>query len=353
MRRLLITGPRKIDFEERPDDPLTPTSIRVKSLYSGISHGTEMNFYRGTAPSIANEIDEGLFRPRTGDHSPYPIPHGYEMVGEVIETGADVEDYRVGDIAWAGTDGHPDTFVCDTTVDGRPFYCERAPDGAYPANGLFLALSGVSYDGVLTSRLRLGESAVVSGLGVIGLFAVQLAKMAGVSPLIAVDPLPLRREKALEFGADAALDPTETSLGEKIRELNNGRGVEAVIETSGNWRALHSAIRCCASGYGRVVALGFYQGGGDALRLGEEFHHSSFYPMGASTIRTIHHRAEPAPTRDWDRVRIYHTLAQWLGDGTLRTDGLLTHTFPYDKAADAFDIVDRHPEEIIKVALTF
>ena len=353
MQEVVITGPRQVALQTVGDDPMSPCSIRVRSLYSGISHGTEMSFYQATAPHFDHEIDEGLFRKRSDGTSFYPVRHGYEMVGEVIEVGSRVEGFEIGDIAWTGTTGHADTFVCDTTVDGRPFFCERAPAGSDPSAGIFLALSGVAYDGHLTSRLRLGEAAVISGLGVIGLMTVQLCRLAGMGPIIVIDPIAARRDLAIALGADHAIDPAATPVAEEVRRLNRGRGVDAVIETSGNWAALNEAIRCCASGYGRVVALGFYQGAGTDLRLGEEFHHSSFFPMGASSILAINHRTTPAPGRAWDRDRVHRTVARMLGDGTLSTTGLLTHTFPQVEAAAAFDLVDRCPEEIIKVALTY
>jgi 2-desacetyl-2-hydroxyethyl bacteriochlorophyllide A dehydrogenase len=352
MRRLVFTGPKQIKFEDLPDEPLTPTSVRIRCLYSGISHGTEMSFYRGTAPHLTNEIKGGLFRKSKESTTSFPVWHGYETVGEIIEVGSAVKGFNLGDIVWSGN-SHADSVVCDTAVGRQPFFIEKAPVGADPTAGIFLALSGVAMDGHLTSCLRLGESAVISGLGVIGLFCVQIAALAGVRPLVAVDPIEVRRKKAMEFGADCALDPTTGSVAEQVRDLNTGKGVDAAIETSGNWKALHEAIRCCASGYGRVVALGFYQGGGSDLRLGEEFHHSSFQPMGASSILAIRHRPEPAPGRPWDRVRVYHTMALMLGEKRLKVDGLLTHTFPYAHAAEAFELVDQHPEKVIKVALTF
>ena len=107
-------------------------------------------------------------------------------------------------------------------------------------------------------------------------------------------------------------------------------GVDAVIETSGCWKALHQAIRCCASGYGRVVALGFYQGQGEDLYLGHEFHHSSFYSMGASSILAINHRLNPAPGRAWDRTRVYRYSAKMLADKYLKTEGLLTCLFDFE-----------------------
>ena len=120
MQEVVITAPRRVALRTVDEEPMTPDSIRVRSLYSGISHGTEMSFYQATAPHFDHEIDEGLFRKRNDGTSFYPVRHGYEMVGEVIEVGSRVEGFEIGDIAWTGTAGHADTFVCDTTVDGRP-----------------------------------------------------------------------------------------------------------------------------------------------------------------------------------------------------------------------------------------
>lgn len=270
----------------------------------------------------------------------------------MIEVGKEVSEFKVGDIAWTGN-SHMDVGVCDTTIQGRPFFCEKAPENADPEAGIFLALAGVAYDGYLTSKLQLGTSCVVSGLGCIGLLTIQLLKLAGVGPIYAVDPIKFRRDLALEFGANIVIDPLKENVAEAVMKSNCNKGVDAAIETSGNWKALHESIRCCASGYGRVVALGFYQGPGNDLRLGNEFHHSSFYDLGASTILAINNRREPTQGRAWDRIRVYHTLAKMLGDGRLKTQKLLTHKYPFEKAKDAFELIDNHPEEVVKVALTF
>ncbi|MCK5852523.1 hypothetical protein KAH27_05780 [bacterium] len=85
MKKLLIAAPYKIGYEDVTDEPLTPSSIRIRSLFNGISHGTEMNFFRGMAPQLKNNIDGGLFQKRKTDDNPFPVWHGYETVGEVIE----------------------------------------------------------------------------------------------------------------------------------------------------------------------------------------------------------------------------------------------------------------------------
>lgn len=353
MRKLLITGPRQVSIVEEPNVPLTNKAIRIKSIYNGISHGTEMNFYRGTAPGIKKTIDNGLFRKKKQGDFDYPIWHGYETVGEVVEVGKEVTNFKVGDIAWTGST-HADIVTCEVTEEGRPFFCERMPDGGDIKAGVFMALAGVAFDGYLTSRLMSGERAVVFGLGCIGLLCVQILRNAGVSEIIAVDPIEMRRKLALEFGASVVIDPTKEDVAEYvIDKATKGKGVDAAIETSGNWKALHQSIRCCASGDGRVVALGFYQGEGTDLRLGEEFHHSSFYNIGASSILAINNRREPAQGRSWDRIRVYQTMAQMLAQGQLRTEKMLSRTYPFEQADEAFALIDKAPQDIIKVALTF
>jgi len=121
MKKLVITAPFKIGYEDVPDEPLTPASIRIRSIFNGISHGTEMNFYRGTAPNLENHIDGGLFQKGKVPNTPYPIWHGYETVGKVIETGSEVGEFKVGDLVWSGNN-HADISVCDTTVEGRLFF---------------------------------------------------------------------------------------------------------------------------------------------------------------------------------------------------------------------------------------
>lgn len=64
-------------------------------------------------------------------------------------------------------------------------------------------------------HVRIGDAVAVFGMGAIGLMAVQLAKLAGAHPVIAVDPLPLRRKVALECGADLVLDPSSEDAGEE------------------------------------------------------------------------------------------------------------------------------------------
>lgn len=348
---LVFTGPKRVGFRDYEEKPLAGGEVRLRTLFSGISHGTEMNMYRGTSPTIHRKVVEGLFTEGSGEPA-YPFTYGYEEVGEVVEVGPGVEGVEVGQ-RFALSYGHRTTAVVPAErllQEGPPIPADFPPE-----RGIFKALGGVAMDSYLTSEVRLGESAVIFGMGVIGLLLVQLCKLGGVEPVIAVEPLARRRALALELGADFVLDPTHSAVAPKVRrELTPRGGADVVFETSGNYQALHEAIRCGAQGHSVLVAVAFYQGEARGLRLGEEFHHGGSLGQGGCVeIRINTHRVPPAPARRWDRQRTVGTFFRWLLEGRIRVDNLITHRFAFRDASQAFALIDEHPEECIKCILTF
>lgn len=345
-KELVFTGPREIGFREFPQKEPGPGEILVETILSGISHGTEMAFYRGTAPHLKRHPEGGLFV--DGPAFEYPFSYGYEEVGRVVKVGPDVEGIHEGDLV-AAAYGHRESAV----IRPEGAFFTLLPPGTDPELGIFQALGSVSLDAILSADLKVGESCVIFGLGVIGLLCVQLAKMAGAEPVIAVEPLASRRALAGKWGADLLLDPSGDDVGLRVREATGGRKADCALECSGSYKALHESIRCCASSYGRVVAVAFYQGTPTDLYLGEEFHHSSHLIGGAGRILAVNHRLPPAPGRAWDGPRVVSTITRWIFSGRVRVDGLITDRFPFAQAADAFRRVDEHAEECIKVILTF
>lgn len=97
-RKLLLTAPRQIELVTYDDPPLQPGQVRARGLLSGISHGTELNLYRGTSPFTDKRFDPDLrlFVPAETTAT-YPQALGYEWVGEVEEVGAGVTHLRPGD----------------------------------------------------------------------------------------------------------------------------------------------------------------------------------------------------------------------------------------------------------------
>jgi len=348
-KELVFLGSRQVGFQEYEASEPGPGQVKLRTLYSGISHGTEMNIYRGTAPHFRKEIREGLWVDGEPTYQ-YPQTYGYEEVGEVVTLGAGVTQVRIGDLI-ATSYGHRETKVLDLS-QARRFHV--VPPSFPPQQAVFHALAGVALNDYLSSEIRLGESAVVFGLGVIGLFVTQWCKLGGVSPVIAVDLLPSRLAMAKEFGVDYTLNPRDVAdVAVAVREILGTLGADVVFEHTGSYRALHQAIRCGAPVYGKVMAVSWYQGGGSDLFLGEEWHHSFAGRAGASHMLHNHLAVPPAPGRQWDVDRLNKTAFGYLTSGKLKTDGLISHTVPFSQAADAYDLIDRHPEQATKVVLQF
>ena len=96
---LLLIGPREVRIASYNDPPLRPGEIRAAAILSGISHGTELNLFRGTSPFHTKQFDPDLrlFVP-AAEGIMYPARIGYEWVGRVTEIGADVSGFALGDL---------------------------------------------------------------------------------------------------------------------------------------------------------------------------------------------------------------------------------------------------------------
>ena len=104
------------------------------------------------------------------------------------------------------------------------------------------------------TRLEMGESAIVMGLGILGMIGVKLLRAAGAVPIIAADPNPKRREIALKNGADFAFDPLCEDFADKVKSVTGG-GVNVAIEVTGVGAGFNEALDCMAK-FGRVALLG-------------------------------------------------------------------------------------------------
>jgi 2-desacetyl-2-hydroxyethyl bacteriochlorophyllide A dehydrogenase len=351
-RTLVLDGSRTLRLVERPSEPLRAGEARLRSLLSGISHGTELSLYRGTSAFTDRVFDRGLrafVTPQAGSVSTYPVTLGYEMVSEVVEVAPDVTAVTVGDIVHTGTP-HQEQTVLDVTESlGGTYPLVVLPTAERTERGLFISLSAVALQAVHDAEVKLGDAVSVHGLGAIGLMTIQMCRLEGIQNVYAVDPDPHRRELATKFGATDALDPiSDEPVGLQIRSRNARRGVDVAIDVSGTDRGLQDAL--AAAGLGAtVVAAGFYQGGAANLRLGEEFHHNRL-----SLIASIGGWGTPnrhAP--QWDRRRVLDVATRLLFTDRVAVDGLLERTFPFDRAAEAYAWLDEQPQGAVKVALDY
>jgi 2-desacetyl-2-hydroxyethyl bacteriochlorophyllide A dehydrogenase len=324
----------------------------LRSRLSGISHGTELSLYRGTSAFTDKVFDRGLrafVAPAAGSASAYPVMLGYEMVSDVVEVAADVDAVAVGDVVHTGTP-HQEETVLDVAASLEATYpLVVLPTTERLERALFVSLAAVALQAVHDAEIKLGDTVSVHGLGVIGLLAVQMCRLDGIQNVVGVDPDPHRRKLASGFGASHVIDPSNAHpLGLRIRELNEGRGVDVAIEVSGSDRGLQGALAAAGLG-GTVVAAGFYQGGAANLRLGEEFHHNRL-----SLIASV--GAWGAPDRHaplWNRRRVMETATRLLLTDRISVEGMLDHTFRFEDAPEAYRWLDEHPQGAVKVALVY
>jgi threonine dehydrogenase-like Zn-dependent dehydrogenase len=342
---LVFTAPRTIGVELYEDPPLGPHELRVRTLYSGISAGTELTAYRGSNPYLSKQWDtrHRLFLASETPSQPYPLSGwGYEEVGKVIEVGPEVTSLKVGDIVY-GTWGHRTHHVLQEEYANKRI----KPAGLNPMLAIYSHLGPIALNGILDANIHVGETVAVFGLGVLGQVMAQLAKLNGAR-VFGVDRIEKRLELARELRAiEDGFNPGDGSPAERIKALTGGRGADVTIEVSGSARALHEAVRATAYS-ARVVVLGFFQGEAQGLFLGEEFHHNRIQ-LVCSQISNV----DPALSYRWDRLRLIHTIMDLQAKGSLNLRPVITHVLPFTQAAQAFQILDETPEQALQIVLDF
>src|SRR3712207_1764608 len=308
-----------------------PHEVRLRTLYSGISAGTEMTAYRGSNPYLSKrwEEDRRLFLEDEATSIEYPVEGwGYEEVGEVAEVGSAVTRVAPGQVVY-GTWGHR-----STSVVAEGWAAERLlPSGVDPIVGLFSRIGAIALNAVLDADIHVGEYVAVFGQGVPGLISSQLARLNGAT-VIAVDGIDRRLQLAGELGAAHVIDFRERRPAEEIKQLTGGRGADVSIEVSGSYPALHEAIRSTAYN-SKVVSAGFFQGEGRGLFLGEEFHHNRIRVV-CSQISGL----SPALDHRWSVERLEKTVMALTAEGRISLEPLVTHVFEAGKADKAFALLE-------------
>jgi 2-desacetyl-2-hydroxyethyl bacteriochlorophyllide A dehydrogenase len=338
-----LDEPRAVTVSHAVDEEPGPGQVRVQTLYSGISAGSELTQYRGSNPYLIRQwnSEHRLFV----DGAPaatYPFTAwGYEEVGRVDLLGSGVEAVRRGDLVW-GAWQHRSSAI----VDADSAAAHRLPSEIPPLRAVFARISAIALNAVFDAGIQLGETVAVFGLGIPGLIALQLAQLSGAR-VVAVDRVAKRLAMAGELGAAHCVDVTAEDAGQAIRAITDGRGADVSIELTGSYLGLHEAVRATAYN-SRVVCSGFLQGEGVGLRLGEEFHHNRIAII-CSQISGL----RPDIAHRWSRERLEATVMDLLGHGRLEVDPLISHVVPARRAAEAFALLDVGDPDVLQIVLDF
>ncbi|MBO0995729.1 zinc-dependent alcohol dehydrogenase [Bacillus sp. SD088] len=349
MKTLIATEPRVAKLQTLEEPTIKDTEVKVKVEFSAPKHGTEVIDFRGTTPFMEEEFSEEwrMFMPRK-DKSQKGIVFGEfklgnMVVGEIVEAGRNVTDYRVGERVC--TYGPISDYVVVDAIDNHRLL--KMPKDAKWQNAVCYDPAQFALSAVRDGNIRAGDYVVVSGLGAIGQIAVQLAKKAGASFVVAVDPIAHRRDIALEHGADLALDPTQCDVGFEVKQNTQRKGVDVYIETSGIASALQDALRAIAYG-GTISYIAFAKPFPEGLNFGREAHFNN--------ANIVFSRAASEPNPDyprWDRKRIEKTCWELLMNGYLDCEKIIDPIVSFEESAEAYmKYVDQSPHLSIKLGVT-
>jgi 2-desacetyl-2-hydroxyethyl bacteriochlorophyllide A dehydrogenase len=201
---LWFTAPRTAALRAETVGPPGPEEVRVETIASAVSAGTEVLVYRGEVPH-----DLPLDLPTLEGSYAFPIKYGYAAAGRVLDTGPGVENLSEGDPVFVHHP-HQEVFVVPAQMP------VRLPDDLDLEVGVFAANLETALNIVHDTPVRLGETALVFGQGVVGLLVALLLQLAGAGPVLVVDPLEERRRLALAAGADGAFAPG--GLNDRVME---------------------------------------------------------------------------------------------------------------------------------------
>ncbi len=263
-----------------------------------------------------------------------PIPLGYSNAGVVVEVGAGVLRFKVGDRVVSN--GPHAEYVCVPEN-----LCAVIPAAVSDEAACFTVVSAIALQGIRLVQPTLGETVVVTGLGLIGLLAVQLLRANGCQ-VLGIDPDPGRAALARGFGAETCV----LSLGEDplevARRVSGGRGVDAVIITASTKsnEPVHQAAQMCRQ-RGRIVLVGV---------IGLELSRADFYAKELSFQVSCSYgpgRYDPAYEEQgqdyplgfvrWTEQRNFEAVLELLAADRLDVATLISHRFPITDAAQGYE----------------
>jgi len=336
---LYFTAPQQVTLRREPLPSPAFGQMLVQTIISAISPGTELLIYRGLAP--ADLAKDETITALAGDFS-FPLKYGYAAVGQVLELGRGVAPGWEGNLVFAF---HPhESHFLATPDELLPL-----PAGLTPEDAVFFPNMETAVTFLLDGQPLMGEQVAIFGQGIVGLLLTALLSRWPLSSLVTLDLYPKRRLLSEDLGAHVSLDPAAPDAMARLAACLQGSGpypgADLCYEISGNPAALDQAI--AATGFsGRVVIGSWYGLQRSDLNLGGRFHRSRVRLIG-SQVSSI----APELTGRWNKTRRYHATWQMLAQ--VKPARFITHRFAVDQAAQAYELIDRHPEEAIQVILTY
>ena len=295
--------------------------VQVKLLTSTISGGTER-------ANLLGKQQVGI----NGRMAQFPNVVGYCCAGIVTAVGEAVTRVQVGDrvgVSWSKYSSYINIVEEDV---------HKLPDCVSTSDGAILHIATFPLAAIRKCRLEMGESAIVMGLGVLGLVAIPLLRAAGAAPIIAVDPVPEKREKALSIGADYALDPYASDFAQQAKALTGG-GAKVGIEVTGIGAGLDGILDCMAK-FGRVALLGCTRDKEFTIDYYRKVHGPGITLIGAHTIARPKQESHEGW---WTEQDDYEALIRLTQMGRIKLSDLVDEVHSPKDATAVFDRLAKEP----------
>ncbi len=335
-RQAVIAEPFRMTLREVELPDPAPDQILIATEYSAVSAGTELAVYTGT--------HQWLKDPSLPDWK-FPFRSGYSAAGRVLKVGKEFPGpFREGDrVSFPGNHASAELL----TVGHERCRVWRLPDSLPSEKAALACIARYGLGASIRAGLTLGRSGAVLGLGIIGQFALRCMLAAGVSPVVGIDAVRMRREAALAAGADHVIDPTAGDPKEQLVAFLGSRGAEIVADATGVPDALPTALSLACDA-GQVVVVGSPRGRAREVNFYDDLHRRYLEVTGAHGNMLF----EPAHTRlagAWDIDKAQNWLLRQLAAGRLSLAGLVTHTIAPEQLGDAYDGLLRDKDHYLGV----
>lgn len=344
--------------------------ILVRNHYSVISAGTESKTvsdarkgYIAKAQSRQKEVkqviemakSQGLLQTYTTVMNKLDSPSalGYSCAGEVIKVGEGITNFKVGDLVACGGANA----VHSEVVSVPKNLCVKVPKDLDLKFASLSTVASIALQGVRQADLRIGETCVIIGLGLIGQITVQLLNAAGVKT-IGIDLDQRQVELAKISKIDIALNRNDTGVEKTVSEFTNGYGADAVIITAGtsSLDPVELAGEVCRK-KGKVVIVGAVPTGfsrANYYKKELELRMSSSYGPGRYDANYEEKGIDyPIGYVRWTENRNMEAFVDLLHRGKLNIEPLITHIYDFEKAPEAYDLILSKKEPFAGILLKY
>jgi len=313
---VVFTEPKKVAIEDCPMPVISSGEMLVKTSRTLISTGTELTILKGEFPKNS----------RWSDYGKFPFMPGYNNIGEVINTGNDVEKKWIGRKV-ASYASHSAYVVL------RPDQVRTIDRDIPDEEAAFFTIAEIVMNGVRRGEVCWGESVVVYGLGILGQLTSRFCHIAGARPVIAVDVSDNRISKLPK--TIKGLNPKKDNVAVAVKELTKGRMADVAFEVTGNPELIPQEFEVLRR-QGKIVILSSPYGKTASF----DFHDLCNSP--GYTIIGAHNSTHPhfeTPYNQWTQRRHAELFFDLVADGEIVVKSLISHRSSYKDAVKLYDLL--------------